>query len=62
MEPACPCRCCLIVTRTIGRTVAVAFLASALLTGCAHTTAKVNAAGSERGYSSSGEVGLGVPF
>jgi hypothetical protein len=50
------------MTRTIGRTVAVAFLASALLTGCAHTTAKVNAAGSERGYSSSGEVGLGVPF
>lgn len=50
------------MTRIIGRTLAAAFLASGLLTGCAHTTAKANATGSERGYSSNGEVKLGVPF
>jgi outer membrane murein-binding lipoprotein Lpp len=50
------------MNRTTGQILAVAFLASVLLAGCAHTTAKVNAAGSERGYSSNGEVKVGLPF
>jgi outer membrane murein-binding lipoprotein Lpp len=50
------------MTRITGQTLVAAFLASILLAGCAHTTARVNAAGSERGYSSNGEVKVGVPF
>ena len=50
------------MSRRIGRTVAAALLTAVLLTGCAHTSARANASGSERGYSSNSEVKLGMPF
>ena len=50
------------MTFIIGRTLAAALMASVLLAACAHTTAKVNTSGSERGYSSNGEVRVGLPF
>lgn len=57
-----PARCYPGMTFIIGRTLAAALMASVLLAACAHTTAKVNTSGSERGYSSNGEVGVGLPF
>jgi outer membrane murein-binding lipoprotein Lpp len=50
------------MSRRIGRMLAAAVLASVMLAGCSHTSLKANAAGSERGYSSNGEVKLGMPF
>ena len=50
------------MARSPRQPLASAWLVLLLLAGCAHTTAKVNAAGSERGYSSNGEVKVGLPF
>ncbi len=47
---------------TVACPLAAILVASLLLAACAHTTAKVSAAGSERDYSSNEEVRVGLPF